>query len=784
MRIFGTRNLAVLAITVLAAVLPVVSAHATPTPNGATIETRTFNDCPLSTVTTSNNYPASIQITDAMSPLCVGFANLHSWSFSADGGATAAVFNNNSDFRFGADFMIAGSGEGEGGLRISPWYGKFVDGRMMANATTGEIACFGGALPFYSFTVNHGITYTRGTTIHMEATYRARDLFSTDPASIQYRVVYNGNTYDSPELPFGQQNPNECNPNGLWGMLNDGRVGGYFQPRADTGASLTGTWSNITFGKLTPVGTPVADAATIETRTFNDCPLSTVSTSNNYPASIQITDVMSPLCVGFANLHSWSFSDDGGTTAAVFNNNSVFKFGADFTIAGPGEGEGGLRISPWYGKFVDGRFMANATTGEIACFGGALPFYSFTVNHGITYTRGTTIHLEATYKAHELVSTDPATIQYRVVYNGNTYDSPVLPFGEQNPNECTPNGLWGMLNDGRVGGYFQPRADTGASLTATWGNITYSACPVEVAFTFNPHVVNLNSHGKYVTGILEPPAGLSVNDIDVSTIRLNGSVAVAAGAPTSIGDADGDGVPDLTVKFLRAQVAALLDTGNEVAVTVTGLIGADCFSGTDTIRVTGSHAPTLTSPAAGSVLASGSQAEVRWAVEPRFRTVDLIATFDDGVTWNVAARGLSNSGTALWTVPATATDKARVAVVVINSADDDGIITEAEFGESGLFGIAAPTDIGSVPMAFALKGVWPNPTRQDLSVTFSLPNDTPATLAVYDVAGRKVAVNEVGGLGRGLHTVTLATKKLPAGVFIVRLTRGGQTYTTRAIVLK
>src|SRR5262245_49738735 len=214
MRIFGTRNLAVVAILGLAAVLPVVSARtvlATPTPNAATIETRTFNDCPLSTVTTSNNYPASIQITDAMSSLCVGFANLHSWSFSADGGTTAAVFNNNSDFHFGADVVIAGPGEGEGGLRISPWYGKFVDGRIMANATTGEIACFGGALPFYSFTVNHGIHYTRGTTIHFEVTYRARDLFSTDPASIQYRVVYNGTTYDSPVLPFGEQNPDECN---------------------------------------------------------------------------------------------------------------------------------------------------------------------------------------------------------------------------------------------------------------------------------------------------------------------------------------------------------------------------------------------------------------------------------------------------------------------------------------------------------------------------------------------------------------------------------------------
>jgi hypothetical protein len=106
---------------------------------------------------------------------------------------------------------------------------------------------------------------------------------------------------------------------------------------------------------------------------------------------------MDPQCVGFANLHSWSFSEDGGTSAAVFDNNAIFHFGADVKIEGAGEGEGGLRISPWYGQFVDGRFMANATTGEIACFGGALPFYSFTVNHGISYARGTTIRFEAAY---------------------------------------------------------------------------------------------------------------------------------------------------------------------------------------------------------------------------------------------------------------------------------------------------------------------------------------------------------------------------------------------------
>src|SRR5262249_40314979 len=153
----------------------------------------------------------------------------------------------------------------------------------------------------------------------------------------------------------------------------------------------------------------------------------------------------------------------GGATASEFDNNTNLTYSADFKIEGPGQGEGGLRLSPWYGQYVDGRFMANATSGEIACFGGAIPFYSFTVNPGTTYVKGTTIHLQLTYHGHDNIETDPATIQYEVVYNGNTYDSPVLPFGKQNAAECE-HGLWGNLNDGRAGGYFQPRANTGAAL--------------------------------------------------------------------------------------------------------------------------------------------------------------------------------------------------------------------------------------------------------------------------------------------------------------------------------
>ena len=131
----------------------------TPRPNGAQIHTRVFNDCPTSTLTVTNAYPSSISISDQHVD-CYGYANLHTWSFSTDGGLTKAIFENCSSYRFCANVVLTGTGSGEGGLRLAPWWSPDADGKFMLN-TGGEIACFGGRLPFYSFTANYGVTPIR-----------------------------------------------------------------------------------------------------------------------------------------------------------------------------------------------------------------------------------------------------------------------------------------------------------------------------------------------------------------------------------------------------------------------------------------------------------------------------------------------------------------------------------------------------------------------------------------------------------------------------------------------
>ena len=97
---------------------------------------------------------------------------------------------------------------------------------------------------------------------------------------------------------------------------------------------------------------------------------------------------------------------------------------------------------------------------------------------------------------------------------------------------------------------------------------------------------------------------------------------------------------------------------------------------------------------------------------------------------------------------------------------------------------------GSIPVAvgdgpapgFAIHAVSPTPSRGVIRVELSLPDRSPARMELIDVAGRRVATRDLGSLGPGHHRVDLAAG-LRAGVYLVRLTRGGRARTAKAVVL-
>jgi DNA-binding beta-propeller fold protein YncE len=308
------------------------------------------------------------------------------------------------------------------------------------------------------------------------------------------------------------------------------------------------------------------------------------------------------------------------------------------------------------------------------------------------------------------------------------------------------------------------------------------APPIAMAFDFAPNTLNLASQGLWVTGFLEPASPLAAGDIDLSSIRLNGTVPVDPVAPTALGDHDGDGVTDLMVKFNRAAAELTLTEGDQVPVNVTGTLGSDSFSGSDDIRVVRA---VVSAPVAGSHLAAGSVTQVRWETpsEVSVQSVALLYSLDDGSNWSLIAGGQPNTGSYDWTVPNVQTDQAKVAVEMVEPADGT---VEGVLGVSEAFSIEALVGVGDGgPAQFALRGVTPNPTPRELRVSFSLRDTKSATLALFDVSGRQLVARRVDGMGPGWHAVTLGARNdLPAGVYVIRLTQDGRSLTTRAAVVR
>jgi Galactose oxidase, central domain len=88
-------------------------------------------------------------------------------------------------------------------------------------------------------------------------------------------------------------------------------------------------------------------------------------------------------------------------------------------------------------------------------------------------------------------------------------------------------------------------------------------------------------------------------------------------------------------------------------------------------------------------------------------------------------------------------------------------------------------------LRFSLAGATENPSVHGLSVRLSLIDAAPARLEVMDVAGRRLTTRDVGALGPGDHVIELAPPgSLPAGLYLMRLARAGESRVLRMCVIR
>jgi len=89
------------------------------------------------------------------------------------------------------------------------------------------------------------------------------------------------------------------------------------------------------------------------------------------------------------------------------------------------------------------------------------------------------------------------------------------------------------------------------------------------------------------------------------------------------------------------------------------------------------------------------------------------------------------------------------------------------------------------PATIALRVLGGQPLRGDrVAIEFERVGSGPATLGLWDVAGRLIASADVSALASGRRTLTLASgSPLRGGVYFVRLRQQGRTLWARAVLL-
>jgi len=100
----------------------------------------------------------------------------------------------------------------------------------------------------------------------------------------------------------------------------------------------------------------------------------------------------------------------------------------------------------------------------------------------------------------------------------------------------------------------------------------------------------------------------------------------------------------------------------------------------------------------------------------------------------------------------------------------------------------APVSVNSInkrlPEIFKLSQNYPNPFNPITTISYQIPENSPVTLKIYNLAGREIAtlINENQSVG--IYTVEWNAEGLPSGMYIYQLKAGSFSQTRKLIQQK
>jgi hypothetical protein len=308
---------------------------------------------------------------------------------------------------------------------------------------------------------------------------------------------------------------------------------------------------------------------------------------------------------------------------------------------------------------------------------------------------------------------------------------------------------------------------------------------IEGDLDFYPKTLNMDNPNGNVTCYVELPEPYMAENIDVSTVLLNGVVSPNE-SPIEIGDYDEDDIQDLMLKFDRGEVIETLPEEAEAVVVMTGLlIGGEVFYAEDTISLIHIDPETPVAVESFPTLVNGTVSRINWkAFNAEPISYSGFLSVDGGLTWQAIFRDVEESAEYEWLVDAVPTDNARI-LIQVNSPE--GVLRQ---GWSELFMIeGVATDIEDIGHATAFLGASPNPTRGIVAMQYSLAAGGDVRLDIYDVSGRLVRNLVAGQIVAGSYTVSwdgrdISGRLVSSGIYLYVFRAGAYESTGRLMLVR
>jgi len=99
-----------------------------------------------------------------------------------------------------------------------------------------------------------------------------------------------------------------------------------------------------------------------------------------------------------------------------------------------------------------------------------------------------------------------------------------------------------------------------------------------------------------------------------------------------------------------------------------------------------------------------------------------------------------------------------------------------------------PTDVdesgSSLPRDFAALKAYPNPFNSRAIIKYALPTASEAKLEIFNILGQKEAVLVNEQQSAGEHSMSWDASESNSGMYFARLSCGGQTATSKLILIK